>query len=425
MVLPVSALASPAPELSAVSLSDSSCKIKWKTVDGASGYNVYLREESGKYTKLNDALITDNYVRLVSLVNGAPYYFAVTSVNADETESPASLTGMVVPVGQSTKVIPFKGGARAADYRIFSMPFTSQRNSPKDVFAYFPSYDNRMWRLFEQGSAGFREFHDIAAMVPGKAYWFLSRYDTELFLSGKTVNNYDPFFVQLHPGWNVIGSPFLYPLEWAEILKHNPDYSRFISPVVWEFNDGGFGRSAMLKPFEGYYVYNSFGGDVEMLIPPVPATPRIVDEAVTPQEISYGSSQSDSGWLMRVSVDDGTYRDMDNIIGINARAEDSADRMDMIEPPAWSQHLSLYFESSESPNARLSSDIRKTGGEWKFIVEGSDSHRPRISWQTLSGFPNAILIDTAINKKIDMSKRDSYSFTRWDSSPREFLIRVE
>ena len=433
LFLPLSALAAtlPSPELSGVSLSDSSCKIKWKTVDGAAGYNVYLREQSGKYTKLNEKPITDNYVRLVSLLNGAPYYFGVTSVSADETESPVSLTGMIVPLGQVTKVIPFKGGARAADYRIFSIPFRPERSKPKDVFAYFPSYDSRVWRLFEHERNGFREFHDIDAIEPGKAYWFLSRYDTELFLSGRTVNNYDPFSVQLHPGWNIIGSPFLYPVEWEEVLNRNPDNSRFISQVAWEFNDGGFARSAMLKPFEGYYVYNSFGGDVEMFIPPVPAKPRIVDEAgaartVTAQPASFGSSQAAaSDWLMRVSVDDGTYRDMDNIIGINARAEDSADRMDMIEPPAWSQHLSLYFESNDASGARLSSDIRKTEGQWKFIVEGGDSYRPRISWQPLTGSPNTILIDTATNKKIDMSARDGYSFTRWNSSPREFVIRVE
>ncbi|MFQ5433087.1 MAG: fibronectin type III domain-containing protein [Nitrospinota bacterium] len=431
MLLPVSAFAAdipsvkpPSPELTAVSVTDSSGKIEWKDITNAAGYNVYLREETGKYTKLNNKAITDNYVRLVSLLNGVPYYFAVTSVNVAGAESPASPTGMVVPVGQATKVIPFKGGARAADYRIFSVPFTSDRNRPQDVFAYFPPYDSRMWRLFEQRRDGFHEFHDITSIEPGKAYWFLSRNDTELFVSGKTVNNYEPFFVQLHPGWNVLGSPFLYPVEWEEVLKHNPDYSRFISPVIWDFNDGGFSRKATLKPFEGYYVFNSFAGDVEMLIPPVPAAPRVVDEAVTPQEVSYGNSQSDGGWLMRISVEGGTYSDMDNLIGIDPRAENGADRMDMMEPPAWSQHISLYFASSDAPGTRFASEVRKSGGEWKFIVEGGDSHRPRISWQTLTGSHSAILIDTAINKKVDMSKRDSYSFTRWDSSPREFVISV-
>ncbi len=96
-----------------------------------------------------------------------------------------------------------------------------------------------------------------------------------------------------------------------------------------------------------------------------------------------------------------------------------------MEPPAWSQHISLYFASSDAPGVRLSNDMRKSGGRWKFIVEGGDSYRPRISWQTLTGSQSAILIDTKINKKIDMSKRDSYSFTRWDSSPREFVIRLK
>jgi hypothetical protein len=425
--LPVSALAAelPSPELSGVSVSDSSCKIKWKTVEGAQGYNVYLREESGKYTKLNDKPVTDNHVRLVSLINGVPYYFAVTSVSDDEAESPASLTGMVVPTGQATQIIPFKGGARAADYRIFSMPFTTERNRPKDVFAYFPSYDKRMWRIFALARDGYREFHDIAAIEPGKAYWLLSRYDTELFLSGRTVNNYDPFFVQLHPGWNVIGSPFLYTVEWDEVLNRNPDYARFISPVLWQFSSGGFVRAATVEPFEGYYVYNSFGGDVDLLIPPVPMTPRIYDE-LTASPVSYSGSSTagGGGWLMKISAEDGIYHDTDNLIGVNVSADDGPDRLDMAEPPAWPQHLSLYFISDEATAPRLASDIRNSGGDWKAVVEGGENRSVIISWETLAGSPGAVLIDIDGGRTIDMQRQSSYSFIRSDLSPRGFIIRT-
>ena len=419
----------PAPELTEITASDSSCTMNWKPVSGAAGYYVYVRDNSGgnKYLKLNENPLTENHVRLVGLRNGIAHYFAVTAVDGSGEESAASKSGMVVPVGYEKKILSFKGSSSAADYSLISVPFISKRQRPEQVFAYFPSYDASKWRLFGLGRDGYREFFDIDKIEPGKAYWFLSRFDTELFLSGRTVNNYEPFFVSLHPGWNLIGSPFLYPVEWREVLKRNPAYADFIGEGLWSFSGGGFKKADLINPFEGYYVYNSFSGDVDLLIPPVPAQPRIQSESV-----AYSSSPArhglpdvtQPGWKIKLSVSDGTYSDPDNIIGMDPRAKDGADRMDIMEPPAWEEHLSLYLVPDYKPSVRRAADIRRTDGQWRAFVEGGENHRVVMKWQALSGTPFMELVDVKRNKVIDMTRTTSYAFARSDSSPREFIIRL-
>ena len=417
------------PEITVITVGDSSCKIVWEQVPEAAGYNIYAREQSGKYLKLNDEPLEKEFVRLVSLANGMPYYFAITSVDGKGRESAASMTGMVVPVGQATKLLTFKGGNRAADYRIFTVPYEMRKKSPRKVFGYFPSYDANQWRMFTMDRGGYREFGDIKSIEPGKAYWLLARYDMDLFLSGRTVNSYDPFFVQLAPGWNVIGSPFLYPVRWADVMAKNPDYSQFISPALWQFSDGGFTKADTLNPFEGYYVFNSFAGDVEVVIPPDPSTPQLYDElslqsAQSPSRQSAGSSTGGSGWLMKITAVDGAYRDADNLFGITSNATDGIDRLDMAEPPAWPQHLSFYFVSSDEPGKRFASDIRKSGTEWKAVLEGGEDYVTVLGWELLRGSPDLELVDSETNTVINMNQRSSYSFVRHDSAPREFIIRV-
>lgn len=432
-LVPAYAVAQEAPHLTSVDVSDATCKISWEaTAPTAGGYNVYMRENSGRYLQLNDKPIEESYVRLTSMVNGIPYHFAVTAVDGDGAESTAATTGMVVPVGYSTKILSLKGGAKAADYHIFSTPLVTGPQSVEDFFAYLPAYDKNMWRIFSLEREGWREFRDIKNIAPGKAYWFLSRYDTDIFISGETVDNYKPFHIQLHPGWNMISSPFLYPVSWEEVLRKNPEYEQFLNRAIWEFSDGGFKSAAILKPFGGYYVYNASGKDVEILVPPSPVLPRVHGEARRNYFSDYGAAtrHSNGGWMMKISAYDGTYHDADNVMGIDARAykpaySDEAGLANMAEPPAWPQHLSLYFAPDYGHGPKRSSDIRESGGAWKVIVEGGENSRVVVKWKTLSGSRNAVLLDIAANQSIDMGKNGSYSFSRNGTGPRELFISVD
>jgi hypothetical protein len=422
------------PTLTRVVVGDSRCRIEWEPAVGEDRYNVYLKLPDGQYQLLNPAPIKDDHVRIADLINGKPYRFAVTRVLPDGSESAAAKSGLVIPLGYSHKVINVKGGSKASDYRLISTPYAG-RKGPDEVFAYFPKYDINMWRIFSVERDGFKEFMDIPSIEPGKGYWFLSRDESEIFLSGKTTNAYEPFAVRLHPGWNIIGSPFLFPVSWKEVLIHNLDRAGEVGNAIWEFENGGYRKTASLEPFKGYYLYNGLGGDVEILIPPVPDTAGSSVDDSRSASLQAGMFNAESGtaflnpespgWAISISADDGTYNDTDNIIGYSPDASNGSENFTQsAEPPAWPQHLSFYFTKEGEKDMRRSLDIRSRQGDWLAFVEGGEAKIVTLRWETIKGNPDSLLIDLETGEEIKMGEGGSYRFAREKQSPRKFIIRA-
>jgi len=420
---PLGSTAEPKPPLLTQTLvGDSNCKIKWEGVVGVRGYNVYLKNENGSYAKLNGEPVTDLNVKIGDLVNGNPYYFGVTSLSYDGVESAVTVTNMVVPAGYSHAVIHIKGGTSASDYSLITIPFVPDRDRPEDVFAYLESYDTTAWRFFELNKNGYSEYGQIKKIKPGKGYWFISRTDRDLFVSGRSTNIYKPAKLILHPGWNLVGSPFLFPVKWDDVINYNASADKFIGNAVWEFEGGGFKKSDKLEPFKGYYVYSGFMDDIDLLIPPKPLSPALVDESGTAKR-SSGLESEAGEWLMKIAVSDSIYSDKDNLFGVTSK-EGFENIVSSVEPPAWSQHLSLFFERDDEGGSKRSSDVRKQGGEWLFYVEGGESDIVTVRWQKLKGEVSAKLLDVASGHQVDMSKKSTYTYRRDNLSARKFLVKT-
>ena len=79
-------------------------KLSWSAVDGAVGYNLYVSTNGKKFTKLNKKGLrkTPGGV-LKPLKNGKKYYFAVTAVGSDGTESKRVVSKKIVPSRHARK----------------------------------------------------------------------------------------------------------------------------------------------------------------------------------------------------------------------------------------------------------------------------------------------------------------------------------
>ncbi|MBI5177974.1 MAG: fibronectin type III domain-containing protein [Nitrospinae bacterium] len=401
------------PVLLKTEAGESFCRIEWSP-SPASGYNVYMKTGAGEYQKLNAAPITDTFARLVDLINGMPYTFAITAVGENGAESAATPTPRMIPKGYGYHTLPVKGGKGAGNYILFSSPFEHKTKSPKDMFSYLPPYRQSRWRVFSMDKNGYHEYEDMKSMEPGKGYWFISSANSELFFSGKTAQG--PFAIRLQPGWNLIGSPYLFPVEWREVIRNNPHAESLLDAAVWEFANGGFGKMGTLLPFHGYLVYSAAEGDVEITIPPTPSEPKVFQEEASGGLLTMGGGTG-TNWMMKLAADDGTFKDADNLFGFGAPVTATSP-----EPPAWPQHLSLYFTRKSETGKRFSSDLRQNVKKWTAIVEGGQNKIVRLSWKTLAGSPKAVITDIANNRKTDMAKYSSYTFTRENNAPRTFLI---
>lgn len=421
LLLPLPSFANPAPPaIIRAESGESSAHIEWQAVPGGEGYNFYLKTPDGRFSKINQKPIRDTFAHLTGLTNGQPYTFAITALDAKGGESPASLTRLLAPNGYGYKTLTVKGGTKAADYILFSVPFFTDGKSVEELFPYLPRYDGVRWRIFSIEQQEYKEFTAITNIQPGKAYWFIAADKTDLFLSGKTADGAAPFHIRLNSGWNLIGSPFLYPVDWKEVLAYNPGAAPYLGPAIWDFSGGGYDMAGTLLPFHGYMVFSAYDRDLELTIPPTPAQPKIFEEQ-SPLALPHQADAN--GWLIKLSATDGFYHDTDNYFGIMPASDTAGESLSAAEPPAWPQHLSVYFVRKNEAGTRRSSDIRHDAAtSWVAVVQGGENRQVTLSWKTVAGNPHMTLIDTGKHRRIDMNLNSSYVFSRANTSAHKFII---
>ena len=241
-------------------------------------------------------------------------------------------------------------------------------------------------------------------------------------------------------GWNMIGAPFTYPVDWSvvTIKVAGSVYSMaeavkagIISPALIGFGNGDYlysiAPAGQLEPFNGYWI--RVFHDCTILIPPVPSA-----VATRSQQASTGSD----GWKARLIANVGGDRDGQNYFGQLRGAADTEDIQDILKPPAGAGHAYVRFTNanSEGKSRALAFDMRALSGnsvnrqEW--IAEVA-TDRPNaavvLSWDGIRSAPrNARLVlrDTVTGARVVMGSQSSYTYHSAEpGSSRKFVISLE
>lgn len=243
-------------------------------------------------------------------------------------------------------------------------------------------------------------------------------------------------------GWNMIGAPFTYPVDWSvvTVMVEGVSYSMadaakagIISPALIGFANGDYVYSVapagQLEPFNGYWV--RVFHDCTLLIPPVPGAPT--------SRAQTGAAKGADEWRARFEVTIVGDRDRDgqNYFGQLRDANQNEDRFDILKPPSGSGNVYARFVKTNSGTSRsLAFDMRPLTGtegnsqEWKAVVTTT---RPNatvaVSWPGLQSAPrNAkfVLHDTVTGATIPMSSQSSYTFKSGaPGSSRNFTISMQ
>jgi hypothetical protein len=263
-----------------------------------------------------DTLTSGQTARARGLEGNRSYYWRVRIDNGDgislwtptrrfttrpdpsQAESgPASVTFTFGPTSMQENTIPQK-----SDFRLIVMP---GRDS-LDVATVFTGDYQKTWRaFFEPGNGRHIEFKaedNRFKFRPGKGFWVLSTQNVSFNQPLRAVNlkASDVYGVKVHPGWNIIGSPFRSQVSWTMVQAINN-----LNEPLFRFDRAWF-QTDVMEPFNGYYFYNNPESPLDSLFlpytlpdkqsvrtQPVVTTPQFALKAVFDKDLTVETSWSD------------------------------------------------------------------------------------------------------------------------------------
>lgn len=153
-------------------------------------------------------------------------------------------------------------------------------------------------------------------------------------------------------GWNMISSPFVYPVSWNSDL------------TLWEWDSKSeeyVDAQNIMYPWKGYWVLAESNNDSVTLN----STPNMGMRRR--RGIANCRFKSHDQWIYNLKLSSELGNDNENLFGFNENASDNKDRYDRAEPPRLNQKPYAYFYKSEWKGKvkEYASDIRKS---WKGLA---------------------------------------------------------
>jgi hypothetical protein len=345
---------------------------------------------------------------------GLEFYFKVTDLNGQSKETDPKVVYRAVATGGVT--IPFtKSGGVANSYEIFSIPYELNDNLVASLFEELGDVDKSKWRLVRYQGGKNVDLGTANRIEPGKGYWFNRKDNVDVQFSGGTVvkgNQSEPFIMHLEKGWNQVGNPYPFDLDWRKVLNANPDIGLIGNLKV--FNAEGFhlnDESATLKTWSGGFVHNGNEQAVDLAIPVVfPAGSR------TTSGIAKDGSLDGPEWLVNINVRQGGSLSALTGIGMHPEASALVDRFDDFVVPRFLNYLEVYSRHDDFFTPKFSVDIvpDSRSYSWSIQLESSNStEMVSLEWNNADLTANEaqlLLIDVSCNILVNMRTTGSYQF---------------
>ena len=303
------------------------------------------------------------------------------------------------------------------NYQLFSVPYVAEK---QDVMAILEDdlgkYDDTKWRLFdyltEQGK--FVEGDTARPFIPGRSYFLVTRQNGIVVDGGAglTRRTVCPDTIRLYEGWNLIATPFNFPVSRESLSLINSN-----GAVTLRSYERGWNIVDVMDPWKGYALYVTSANSnapIYLVIRPKAAAGRLNKSAG-----DFWNLQSDE-WLVQISANIKDYSDTENWAGVHHLATRGFDGLELAEPPVIGDFVKVSFPQSDwnQRSYDFSTDIRAndTGNQaWEFRVATDVPHEKiRLSFDFLGSFPasaEVYLIDATQRISHNLSSASEYEFT--------------
>ena len=293
-------------------------------------------------------------------IRGLAYFVLVkdslgNAIRTDTTDIQLSLQDALVESSMDDS--PFSNGLSADIWRTISVPSSVKDSSVSSIFSSVlggnPNENN--WSIYDWNS---EEWVVPDVVKPGRGYWIkqLNLESVNFSLGSGKTTKLTGFDVTLKSGWNLISSPYLFP------LNINLDEENFSE--LFYYDGSGWADTVInsMVPWGGYAIHSATDKSLKL---------RPLD---SPELLSRSKSFLREGWEVSVKVKGSQYSDKKNIFGIRKHSSNGIDIEDCPEPPVLGQYVSLYSNLDKTINSlkKLTKDFRgfsDTLQVWDLILE--------------------------------------------------------
>lgn len=320
--------------------------------------------------------------------------------------------------------LPLVSGNEQDSYQLFSVPFALENKNMNSVLADdLGEYNDITWRFFDYrpenpSNIRWQEGNTARPFEPGRSFFIITRVKDIIIDSGpaRTVNTVDPFKYQVYEGWNLVATPFPFPVHKESISLENAAGVEIPFNVGLRAFDNGWNTVDIMEPWIGYALFVPDQGvsnnPMNLVFEPKEASGTI---SKTNQTIM---TLNNNEWVVKISASAGNMKDLHNWAGIRQNAALGYDDLDYAEPPVIGQFVSVSFPHHDwsQPVDHFSSDMRPLGETdqvWDFKVTSNLSNEIiNLKFNLIGDLPTGLeiyLIDEDLNLSQNLGQNPTYS----------------
>ncbi|ELR68712.1 Fibronectin, type III domain protein [Fulvivirga imtechensis AK7] len=314
-------------------------------------------------------------------------------------------------------------GRDISNYRMISIPYDLASNRIEDnIIKAVGAPDKAKWRFMHYRNGAYVYYDALAVenFVKQNAYWFISVDTVELSFGEGLAPDYDlsnPFIMKLKKGWNQVGSPYPFDLNWSQVLSYNGSPEGVGGLMVYDAENLSFIESDILPKFGGGFVFS----ENDQVILTIPVDIRNNNSGGNGGRLSNTKLESEEigsdRWFLPLELSVGKMKSRIGGVGMSIDASDGGDRLDMVSMPRFLKYLEFIVEHPDHFARYFTRDIvtAKPLHHWDVKVEHNYGNGPvSIEWDSdriLKSGVTLLLQDKEAGVLIDMSATGSYTFS--------------
>lgn len=349
---------------------------------------------------------------------GVEFWFEAfdTSNNRDSTNVKYMYSKTV---GSELTLPPLAAGRNQANYQMISIPFDLTQKNVSSIFSKLGEYDPSTWRMYHYLNGSTKEYNQgWSTIESGKSYWIIhdvANVGQILIDEGEAIqgNKATPYTIDLIQGWNQIGNPYRFDINWSDVLDASGNPTEVELFRVW--SSGKFRDGNILANFSGGFVFTNAPVTISIPVTSTGTGGRVA--GVTQED----NPLDNASWQVNYSLTNNDITFNLGGFGMHPEALVEKDIHDKVSMPRLPQYVDLNFSHTEYFISKFSKDVVPSTEEftWYFTIDKkSDNQATTLTWDNnYFGHNNKqlVMVDLERNAPISMREESSYSFLMADS----------